>query len=157
MSVYPDARLVLLHRDPVVLCASVCSLISTLSGTFSDADQRAYIAQHWPAMLEESIRRIDAFRGAHPQHPIVDVHYADLVTDPVGTVAAIYRSCGEELDDRARTSIGNYVDSHPKGKFGEHHYDVAEFGLDSAALAERFAGYIRRYSVPTERPTASKR
>ena len=33
MAVYPDARLVLLHRDPVVLTASVCSLIDTLSST----------------------------------------------------------------------------------------------------------------------------
>ena len=31
------------------------------------------------AMLEESIRRIDAFRAAHPEHPIVDVQYDDLV------------------------------------------------------------------------------
>jgi len=88
-AVYPDARLVLLHRDPVVLTASVCSLIATLSSTFSDADHRAYIADHWPAMLEESIRRIDDFRATRPEVPILDVHYADLVTDPVGTVASI--------------------------------------------------------------------
>ena len=98
-AVYPDARLVLLHRDPVVLSASVCSLISTLSSTFTDADHRAYIVAHWPAMLEESVRRIDAFRAAHPEHPIVDVQYADLVTDPAATVASIYRAVGDELDD----------------------------------------------------------
>ncbi len=28
-AVYPDAHLVVLHRDPVVLCASACSLLST--------------------------------------------------------------------------------------------------------------------------------
>ncbi len=89
-AVYPDAQLVLLHRDPVVLCASVCSLISTLSGTFTDADHRAYIADHWVKMLEESVRRIDAFRAAHPEHPIVDVQYDDLMRDPVGVVSGIY-------------------------------------------------------------------
>ena len=68
-SVYPDARLVLLHRDPVVLCASVCSLINTLSGTFTDADHRAYIAEHWVAMLDESVRRIDRFRAAASRAP----------------------------------------------------------------------------------------
>src|ERR1700730_8764032 len=85
-SVYPDARLGLLHRDPVVLCASVCSLIRTLSGTFTDADHTAYVAAHWTAMLEESVRRINAFRDAHPEHPIVDVQYADLVGDPLRAV-----------------------------------------------------------------------
>jgi hypothetical protein len=149
-AVYPDARLVLLHRDPVVLTASVCSLISTLSSTFSDADHRAYIAQHWPAMLEESVRRIDAFRAAHPEHPIVDVQYADLVTDPVATVRSIYAAVGDELDDGAANAITNYVDAHPRGQFGAHRYDVSEYGLDTDALAERFADYTDRYAVPRE-------
>ncbi|MDQ1431626.1 MAG: hypothetical protein QOF40_2228, partial [Actinomycetota bacterium] len=149
-AVYPDARLVLLHRDPVVLTASVCSLINTLSSTFSDVDHRAYIAEHWPAMLGESIRRIDAFRDAHPERPIVDVQYADLVQDPAGTVASIYHACGDELDDAGATAIAAYVDAHPKGQFGAHKYDLAEFGLDGDALAERFSGYIERYGVVRE-------
>jgi hypothetical protein len=152
--VYPDARLVLLHRDPVVLCASVCSLISTLSGTFTDADHTSYIAEHWTAMLEESVRRIDAFRAAHPEHPITDVQYSDLVRDPGATVRAIYRACGDELSDDAASAIGRYVEAHPKGALGSHRYDVTEFGLDPAELTERFAGYIARYDVPTEHQPA---
>jgi hypothetical protein len=149
-AVYPDARLVLLHRDPVVLTASVCSLISTLSSTFTDADHRGYIASHWPAMLEESVRRVDAFRDAHPEHPIVDVHYADLVTDPAATVAAIYRAVGDELDDTGACAVAGYVDAHPRGEFGAHRYDVSQFGLDAGALAERFAAYTDRYAIPRE-------
>jgi hypothetical protein len=148
--VYPDARLVLLHRDPVVLTASVCSLIRTLSATFTDADHTAYIADHWPAMLEESVRRIEAFRDAHPEHPIVDVQYADLVADPVATVRSIYAAVGDELDDTAAAAITAYVEAHPRGQFGAHRYDVAEYGLDTGALAERFAGYTDRYAVPVE-------
>jgi hypothetical protein len=149
-AVYPDARLVLLHRDPVILCASVCSLISTLSGTFTDADHTAYIAEHWPATLEESVRRIDAFRAAHPEHPIVDVRYTDLVRDPLMTVRSISAACGTELSDEAAAAITAYVDAHPKGAHGSHRYDVREFGLDPAELTERFSGYIERYGVPAE-------
>ena len=149
-AVYPDVRLVLLHRDPVVLSASVCSLISTLSGTFSDADHTAYVAEHWPAMLEESVRRIEAFRVAHPEHPIVDVQYADLVRDPLPTVEDLYAACGEELDGDARDAMAAYVNAHPKTEFGTHGYDLAEFGLDGGELAERFAGYVDRYDVAIE-------
>jgi len=149
-AVYPDVRLVLLHRDPVVLSASVCSLISTLSGTFTDADHRAYVAEHWTAMLEESVRRIDAFRAAHPEHPIVDVQYADLVDDPLGTVEDLYAACGAVLDDTARDAVAAYVNAHPKGKFGTHGYDLAEFGLDPGELAERFSGYVDRYGIAVE-------
>jgi hypothetical protein len=152
-AVYPDARLVLLHRDPVVLCASVCSLIRTLSGTFSDGDHQRYIADHWTAMLEESIRRIDAFRATHPENPIVDVQYADLVREPLATVRALYSSFGDELDEGAAVAMTTYIDSHPKGKFGVHGYDLTEFGLKGGELAERFADYVARYCVPTERLT----
>jgi hypothetical protein len=148
---YPDAHLVLLHRDPVVLCASVCSLISTLSGTFSDADHQRYIAEHWTAMLEESVRRIDAFRVTHPEHPIIDVQYADLVQEPLATVEALYASVGEELDGRATAAVTEYIDANPKGKFGVHGYDLGEFGLDGDELADRFADYVARHDIPTER------
>ncbi|MDQ1508980.1 MAG: hypothetical protein QOG50_824 [Actinomycetota bacterium] len=154
-AVYPDARLVLLHRDPVVLCASVCSLIHTLSGTFSDADHRSYIADHWVALLEESIRRIDRFRAGHPEHPIVDVKYHDLVQDPVGAVESIYTAFAGSgtggLDAEAYAALTTYVAAHPKDSLGVHGYDLDEFGLDGARLAERFSDYATRYDVPTER------
>ena len=150
-AVYPDARLVLLHRDPVVLCASVCSLINTLSGTFSDGDHRRYIAEHWTAMLETSVRRIDAFRDAHPEHPILDVQYDDLTLAPVETVAGIYDAIGDSLAEEARTAIESYVAANGRAKFGVHGYDLAEFGLDAAEVAERFASYVARYDISHER------
>jgi len=152
-AVYPDARLVLLHRDPVVLCASVCSLIRTLSATFSDADHTAYIAAHWTALLEESVRRIEDFRAAHPERQICDVQYSDLVRRPVDTVAGIYSAFGMDLDAASGTAMAAYVEDHPKGRFGVHGYDLGEFGLDAGELKERFAGYASRYAIPEERPT----
>lgn len=145
--VYPDARLVLLHRDPVILCASVCSLIHTLSSTFSDADHRAYIALHWTDMLETSIERVDAFRRAHPEHPIIDVQYDDLVRAPVETVAGIYAACGDVLGEGAASAMHAYVRSHRQGRFGEHRYDLADFGLEKAEISERFSGYVHRYGI----------
>jgi hypothetical protein len=146
-AVYPDARLVLLHRDPVVLCASVCSLINTLSGTFSDADHRPFIAEHWTAMLETSLQRIEAFRATRPDHPIVDVQYDSLVRHPVETVARIYGAFGQDLTDEARVAIETHVAARTNGKFRDHRYDLSEFGLEQRAIAERFSAYVDRYEI----------
>lgn len=151
-AVYPDARLVMLHRDPLVVTASVCSLVRSLSGTFTDADHGPYIARHWPDVLQASIDGPDAFRAARPDHPIIDVQYRDLVRDPVGTVRAIYDGAGWTLEDDAATAMRGYVDANPKGKFGRHGYDLDELGLDPGALRERFAGYMGRYGVEAELP-----
>lgn len=149
-AVYPDATLVMLHRDPVVVAASVCSLIGSLSGTFSDADHRDYIRRHWLDWLEQSVLRPEAFRAAHPEVPFVDVRYADLVRDPVATVHAIYEGAGWELTDGYGAAIEAYVAANPRGKFGSHRYDLAELGLDPSEITERFAGYVERHGVEPE-------
>jgi Sulfotransferase family len=153
---YPDARLILLHRDPTVLCASACSLISTLTGTFSDADHGAYIAEHWTQMLAESVDRVEAFRQAHPDHDIIDVRYADLVSDPLRTVETIYSACGRELDDQARAAVTACISANPKGQFGTHGYRLEDFGLRAENLRERFSAYVERYDIPVEVATAGQ-
>ena len=70
---------------------------------------------------------------------------------PVATVDALYSSLGDELDDRAALAMTTYVEANPKDKFGAHGYDLAEFGLNGAELTERFADYVARYDVATER------
>jgi hypothetical protein len=149
-TVYPDARLVLLHRDPVMLCGSVCSLISTLSSTFTDADHTAYIARRWCHVLDLCVERIETFRAAHPGHPIVDIQYRDLVREPARTVARIYEAVGWPDDAGAMRAMEEFVAANPKGRFGAHRYDLADFGLDAAEVRERFAGYIERYGVELE-------
>lgn len=151
---YPDARLVLLHRDPVALAGSVCSLIEVMSRTFSDADHRAYIAEHWTETLAESVRRIDDFRARRPEHPIHDVAYADLARDPLGTVQGIYAGLGIEPGPGGLDAVASYVGAHPRGSFGAHRYDVARFGLVEAELRERFAAYVERHGIEPERGVA---
>ena len=154
-AVYPDARLVLMHRDPLVLCASVCSLITTLTRTFSDADHRRYIADHWTDILAQSIASVDAYRDANPARRIVDVHYAELVRDPLQTMRRVYAAFGDELDAPALAAMTDHIASHSKGRFGRHVYDLEEFGLDGAAITERFRPYIERYAIALEQPKSA--
>ena len=146
-AVYPDARLVVLHRDPVVLTASVCSLIGTMSGAFSDGDHRDYIRDHWTDTLEQCLAGIDAYADR-----LHHVQYADLVTDPVGTVRGIYDALGLDATPEVMDAIGRFAAERPRGEFGKHTYDLATYGLDEGPLRDRFAGYVERYAVPPERP-----
>jgi hypothetical protein len=147
---YPESTLVVTHRDPTVLAASVCSLVTSLAGTFTDGDHRDQIARTWPRLLEVCVERLDAFRAARPDVDIVDVHYADLVRDPVATVTGIYARSGIEMTDDARAAFVSHVEAHPRGEFGAHRYDFASLGLDEGELRERFAGYVERYAIPAE-------
>lgn len=149
-AVYPDARIVVTHRDPRVLCGSVCSLIAALTGTFSDADHRRTIAAHWTDMLARSVMALNRFRDAHPGVRIVDVQYAELARDPVATLSRVYAAFGDTLEGQALQAMTAHVQSHAKHRFGKHSYDLAEFGLAEGEIAERFRGYVQRYDIPLE-------
>jgi hypothetical protein len=147
---YPDARLVMLHRDPVALVGSVCSLIRVMSSTFSDADHRAYIAEHWTETLTEMVEQIDDFRARRPEHPILDVAYADLARDPLASIMALYDDLGLHPAVGGFAAVERHLAEHPRREFGSHTYDVGEFGLTDAGIRERFRGYTVRYGVEPE-------
>jgi len=144
---YPDARAVVTHRDPVTVIASVCSLIQSLSSTFSDADHTKYIAAHWPDVAEVIVTRIAAFRDEHGDDGFLDVQYPDLMADPIGVVRAIYAWEGTEYTPEAEAAMRAYVTDNQQGKFGRHEYSLEPFGLDADELTERFAPYVERFGV----------
>jgi hypothetical protein len=80
----------------------------------------------------------------------VDVQFADLVRDPVGTIEAVYRNLGWPFTDDVRTRVTAYAASRPKGSRGEHRYSLDEVGLDAEEERERFRFYLERYDVPEE-------
>lgn len=143
---YPDARLVMTHRDPVTVVASLCSLVRSLSGTFSDADHRDYINEHWTAMAVELVERVMGWRSLNGDAAFVDVAYDDLVTDPLGAVRAIYAHDGTEISPGAEAAMGRYLAEHPQGEHGQHRYALDDLGLDADALRERFGDYRGRFS-----------
>jgi len=150
-AVYPDARLVYLHRDPATVVASACSLMQCLTGTFSDADHRAYIARRWTLVLTECVTRVDEFRRRAPEHPVLDLQYADLVAAPLDAVARVYDFAGRAFDSGAEKAVVAHLDAHPRGHHGVHRYDFAGAGLNEQELRDRFGAYIDRYGVRPER------
>ena len=145
MATYPDARLIMTHRDPVTVTASTCSLVRSLSGTFSDGDHQAYINERFPRIFEVAMDRVAEFRDRRPEVQWCDVAYHDLVRDPVGTVGRIYDTFGEQVSPEAERRMEDYAAANPKGVHGAHSYDADSLGLDVAALRERFEPYTRRF------------
>lgn len=147
---YPDARWVLTHRDPVEVTASVLSLVRSLTGTFTDEDFTEYIAATWPEVIATLLDHQSAFRDAEIAagrgDAFVDVAYADLVAEPVGTVAGIYDRLGEPFTAEAEAAMAAHAAQHRQGVHGRHSYSLAEFGLRPEPLAERVAHYTTRYA-----------
>ncbi len=150
---YADARVVVLHRDPVRAVASLCSLVGSLAGTFTDADHRASVAAHWPDMASAIVDGLSTYRDRRGSDAFLDIGYQQLVDDPVGTVARIYEWAGEDLTPETRARMQDYVARNPQDRHGRHTYALDDLLLDRATLEERFADYRARYAIPHEPST----
>jgi hypothetical protein len=55
------------------------------------------------------------------------------------------------MTDAARARLGRFLADNPRGKHGRVRYELRrDFGLEPAALRERFAFYVERFGVVAE-------
>ena len=148
--VYPDARLVMTHRDPAEVVGSCCSLIKYVRQIYSDDVDLKGIGESFMDTFRVMIDRTRAFKAKHGAGAIHDVQYADTVRDPIGTVRKIYDAVGDAFTPAAEQAMQGYMADNPKGKHGKHAYDLAEYGLDRAGVHKRFAGYIDAFGIPVK-------
>jgi hypothetical protein len=147
---YPDARMIVTHRDPVKIAASTFSLLRSLTGTFSDVDHTDYIVRHWPDTLSALLDRAMDARDRIGEVSFFDVAYADVVADPVAVVGTIYERFGIEWNADKEAYFRRFHAANPQHKYGKHTYSLAEVGVERAPLDARFARYDDRYDVPRE-------
>ena len=149
-TVYPDAQLVMTHRDPADVVGSICSLIKYVRAIYSDEVDLRGIGESFMETFEIMIARADAFKAKHGANAIHDVQYADVMRDPIGSVRDIYEHFGDPFTAEAEAAMQAYMADNQKGKHGKHSYDLAEYGLTREGVHERFKNYIERYDIPVK-------
>ncbi len=149
---YPDARVVITHRDPRRVIASLADLMATLQRMRSDHVHYdamvAGVAYGFAELLQAVMRQRQA--GEVPDDRIADVRYADLVADPLGTVVGLYERWGLRLSAAAEARIRARLAKPGEHAPAAHDYTFADTGLDRGEQRERFAAYLERYGLPEE-------
>jgi hypothetical protein len=147
---YPDARLVWTHRDPLTATGSFCSLMKMGSSAFGLTPDLEWIAKNYSWQAVEHANRIMDARARIGHDRIIDVHYADLMRDPVGSMRALYRSLGDEFTPEAEHGMRTWLNDNPQDKFGKHEYKLGQFGLTPDQVRGMFERYLSEYDVERE-------
>lgn len=148
MQVYPDAALVVTHRDPVAVLASNCSFAAFLRARFSDEVDLVEVGRQMKDLVARHIRAlVDFDLGRGPDVAIAHVDYDQVVADPEAAMVDVYRTLDLELTPQVRASIASWRAENPPGKRGVHAYDLSDYGLDAGEVAEEFAYYSQRYAI----------
>lgn len=151
LRVYPDARFVMTHRDPLQTLASICKMSCKLRSVRCDEpidpidvghDMQRFVARH----IERIMASVD---GPHAER-IVHVDYHALVDDPVRVLLRVHAELGMDSPAEVQRAVADWHRANPKNQRGANDYRWEDFGLDETSVIDQFGDYIRRFEIPRE-------
>lgn len=147
MNVFPDATVVVTHRDPVAVTASMATMLAYTSRMQLAQVDPVVIGHYWMNRLHTMLASAMSERDLLPADRSMDVRFNEFMADDLGTVARIYELAGQPLDDAARAGHAAYLDGHQRNRFGSVTYDLSDFDIDADECRSGFAEYIERFGV----------
>jgi len=150
---YPDARILQTHRDPVQIMGSSVNLLRALCWMRSesvDAEliKASFAGEGLAARLSAALDFRDS--PAAPASAFQDIRFADLMENPLATIADIYPGLDLPFTQEVEAAMGDYLAAKPRNKFGKHDYQFGDLGLALETERERFEAYQTRFDVPSE-------
>ena len=151
MATFPDATIVVTHRDPVSVVQSAATMLAYGSRMSYRTSNPEWYLEYWHdrvrRLLEASVRD----RALLPSDRTVDVLFHEFMADDVATVERIYETAGLPMTNEARAQIDGYIKAHPRGKDGQVVYDIRkDFGAEPESLRRAFDFYFDRFDVRPE-------
>jgi len=147
LTALPGATIVMTHRDPAKSIPSVCSLNATARRGNDRAYDAARLGREQQDLWARGIDRLIAARESCPDR-FVDVHFHDLVEDPVAVLHRIGERAGTELTAADERAARDWLSANPARP---HRYEAAEFGLSDEAIRDRYSEYVEHFGVRLER------
>lgn len=143
---FPDATVVITHRDPVAVIQSSVTMLA-----YGDrmrrprVDTTAHLA-YWSERIEHILRACVRDRAAWPAAQSLDLPFHAFMADERGALERIHALAGDGVPPATAQAFADYLAAHPRGKEGRVVYDLAgDFGCEPARLRERFAFYFEAF------------
>ncbi len=145
---YPDASVIMTHRDPVKTLPSGLSTLAAVRWLRSDHVDIEKMDGYGSGLLLYALTERDR-AGTLPGR-LVNVQFADLMRDPIDAMERLYADLGRTFQSTHADRIRDYLGHKPKGKFGAHKYTPEDWGLDPERIRRDLAPYMEHYRVPRE-------
>jgi hypothetical protein len=153
-AVFPEARFVVLDRDPFRCAVSAAAMVHSIANPFfqenplTDDGSRG---RHVLAWMSQTLAAISEFSTAQPNR-VAHIHYPDLLADPTATVQAVFAAIGLPLDDALDAEIAAFLSSQRSGGRAAPPEELPAMGYteDIVRSEPNVQAYCHRFDVWSE-------
>jgi hypothetical protein len=139
LKVFPNARIVVAHRSPLKTFTSMCKLVQCFRKAYSELEpDLGLLVEHNFLNMEAHL----ANRRAHPELPLLDIRFEDIVGSLPEVLGKVYAHAGMQLSRKSLDRMLTWDAENRMHKHGEFRYSLEELGLDEAVIRERMADYF---------------
>ena len=145
LSVFPDARIIHTHRDPVASVVSMCRLLAAFRGDPRPGSAAARaIGPRQLHVYKRAVEHTMAVRQKFPDQ-FYDVYQKSFRAKPMEVVRGIYEFFDLELGSEAEAGMHRWITEQPAPPRNEQPEVAEDFGLTEEQIRSEFALYAKRY------------
>jgi hypothetical protein len=142
---FPEAVIIMTHRDPLKTTPSFCSMSYTLRAFKSDQVDPAALGRHWSRRLSRLMDRLIDARPQIGEHRFVDLWYEELTREPLAAAAKVFAAMGRPLRPEDEAAMRAWVAANGRDNRPSHQYSLEQFGLSPEQLKSDFRRYRERF------------
>jgi len=148
-TVFPDARIIQTHRNPLEVVKSSVDLTRVLRGLYGPPGNVEELLARETNVLAESTERFIQFRDTHPEleERFIDVKYTDIVADPVGTVRRIYEQLDSPFTELSAHRLQHLASNRSRYEGRRASAEPAGLKLAPGLDTARFERYCLRFEL----------
>ena len=149
--VFPDATLVVTHRDPLAVVQSAATMIAYGHRMSRRRVDPKSILRYWTERVRHLLAACVRDRHLWNETQSTDVLFHEFMADDLATVRQIYAKAQLPLTQVADEEVRRYLKQHPRGKHGQMVYDLEQdFSVSADALRAQFDFYFQRFPIRAE-------
>jgi len=144
--VFPDATVAITYRDPVEVIQSAITMIAYGERMSYPTIDAAGLLAYWTDRVEPLLRACVRDWHDWTEAQSVDVPFDAFMQDDMAVVREVRAKAALPETDQANRDVDEYIQSHPRGKYGQLVYNLdRDFGIAPADLRKRFDFYYDAY------------
>jgi hypothetical protein len=143
--IFPEALIVMTHRDPVKTIPSYCSMELALYRMVSERIGARDVAEFWVPRLQQLLDMFMAARRQIGADRFIDIRYRDLVQRPVEMGTRVLTAANIDVTPKIRAGMETWIEANRREDRAPHRYTLEDFGLTEADINRRFGEYRARY------------